>query len=83
MNHRGVGNRELEESGGAWSAGAIQGDPVSAVGSNVISQVLGCFVDTGECEGALLGGGGTESSPVIGVITSFSPDGLEFGQGRP
>ena len=45
MNHRGVGERELEEAG--------KGDPVSAAGSNVISQVPGGFVDTGECKGAL------------------------------
>ena len=44
---------ELEESGGAWSAGAIEGNKVCAVGSNVISQVLGGIVDMGECEGAL------------------------------
>ena len=39
-----------------WRPGPLalsRGDPVSAVGSNVISQVLGGFVDTGESEGAL------------------------------
>ena len=54
MNHRGIGDGELEESGGTWSAGAVKGDTVSAVGSNnVVTQVLGGLVDAGESEGAL------------------------------
>ena len=47
----------------------------------VVAQVSGGFVDTGECEGALRGCCGSESCQVVGVFTSFSPDGLELGQG--
>ena len=83
MNHRGVRDGGLEETGGARSAGAVKGDAVSAVGSNVVSQVPGGFVDDGECEGELRGCCGSESCQVVGVFTSFSPDGLELGQGRP
>ena len=49
----------------------------------MISQVSGGFVDAGECEGALRGCCGSESCQVVGVFTSFSPDGLELGQARP
>ena len=38
---------------GAGPTGAVKSNPVSAVGSKVISQVSGGFVDAGECEGAL------------------------------
>ena len=80
VHDRGVGGWELEESKGTWSAGAVEGDPVSAVGADVVTQVSGSFVDAGECEGGCCG---TESCQVVGVFTSFSPDGLELGQGRP
>ena len=63
--------------------GAVKSNPVSAVGSNVISQVSGGFVDAGECEGALRGCCGTESCQVVGVFTSFSRDGLELGHTKP
>ena len=79
MHIRGVGDGELEETGGAWPTRAVKSNPVSAVGSNVISQVSGGFVDAGKCEGALRGCCGSESCQVVGVFTSFSPDGLELG----
>ena len=83
MHDRGVGGWELEETRGAGPTRAVKGNPVSAAGSNVVTQVSGSFVDAGECEGALRGCCGPESSQVAGVFTSFSPDGLELGQGRP
>ena len=54
-----VGDGELEETGGAGPAGTVKSNPVSAVGSNVVTQVSGGFVDAGECEGALRGCCGT------------------------
>ena len=51
MHDRGVRGRELEESGGTWSAGIVESNPVSAVGADVVAQVSGSFVDAGECEG--------------------------------
>ena len=81
MHDRSVGGRELEESVSIWSAGTVESNPVSAVGADVVAQVSGGFVDTGECEGALRGCSGSESCQVVGVFTSFSPDGLELGQG--
>ena len=71
MHSRGVGDWELEETGGA------------AVGTSMITQVSDGFVDAGEYKGALRGCCGSESCQVVGVFTSFSPDGLELGQGRP
>ena len=59
MHDRGVGDWELEESGGTWSAGTVKSNPVSAVGADVVTQVSGCFVDAGECDGALRGCCGT------------------------
>ena len=53
---------------------------MSAVGADVVAEVSGGFVDAGECEGSLRGCCGSESRQVAGVITSFSPGGL---QGRP
>ena len=49
----GVGDRELEETGGSWSTGTVQGDTVSAVGTGVVSQVPGGFADASESERAL------------------------------
>ena len=83
VHNRCVGGRELEESGSTGPAGTVESSPVSAVGADVVTQVSGGFVDAGECEGALRGCCGSESRQVVGVITSFSPDGLELGQGRP
>ena len=83
MHDRGVGGWELEESGGTRSTGTVKSNAVSAVGADVVTQVSGSFLDAGECEGALRGCCGTESCQVVGVLTSFSPDGLELGQGRP
>ena len=83
VHNRGVGDRELEETRGTGSAGTVKSNPVSAVGSNAISQVSGGFVDAGESEGALRGCCGSESCQVTGVFASFSPDGLELGQGIP
>ena len=81
VHNRCVGGRELEESGSAGPAGTVKSDPVSAVGADVVTQVAGGFVDAGECEGALRGCCGSESCQVVGVFASFSPDGLELGQG--
>ena len=53
VHDRCVGGWELEESGGAGSTGTVKSNPVSAVGADVITQVSGSFVDTGECEGAM------------------------------
>ena len=83
VHNRCVGGRELEESGSTGPAGTVKSDLVSAVGADVVTQVSGGFVDAGECEGALRGCCGSESRQVVGVFTSFSPDGLELGQGRP
>ena len=77
VNHRGVGGWELEETSDAGPAGAVETDPVSAVGAGVVAQVSGGFVAAGECEGALRGCCGIESCQVVGVITSFSPGGLQ------
>ena len=83
MHNRGVGDWELEETGGTGPTGAVESNPVSAVGTSVITQVSGGSVDAGECKGALRGCCGSEPCQVVGVFTSFSPDGLELGQGRP
>ena len=53
VHNRGVGNRELEETRGAGPTRAVKGNPMSAVGSNVISQVSGGVVDAGKSKGAL------------------------------
>ena len=47
-----LGDGELEETDGAGPTGAVESNPVFAVGSNVITQVSGGFVDAGECERA-------------------------------
>ena len=72
-----------QEAGGNPKRRAHWRCRVSAVGADVVAQVSGGFVDVGECEGALRGCCGSESCQVLGVFTSFSPDGLELGQGRP
>ena len=41
VHDRSVGGRELEESGGTWSAGTVKSNPVSAVGADVVTQVSG------------------------------------------
>ena len=83
VHDRGVGGWELEETGGAGPTGAVKSIPVSAVCADVVAQVSGGFVDTGESKGALRGCCESESCQVIGVFTSFSPDGLELGLSRP
>ena len=40
VHNRGVGDGELEETGGVGPTGAVKSNPVSAVGSNVITQAL-------------------------------------------
>ena len=47
VHDRGVGGWELEESGGSWSVGTVESNPVSAVGADVVTQVSGGFVDAG------------------------------------
>ena len=78
MDNGGVADWELEDSSGAWSAGAVHGNAVLAVSTGKISQVLGCFASAGQGEGALGGGCRLEPRHVVWVVTCFSPDGLEF-----
>ena len=79
-----LGGWELERTGGAGPTGTVKSNPVSAVGADVVTQVSGVALLTRErararCEVTV------EPSLVksLGVFTSFSPDGLELGQGRP
>ena len=73
VHDRSVGDWKLEESRGAGPTGTVKGKPVSAVGADVVAQVSGAFVDTGECEGALRSCCGSQSCQVVRVFTSFSP----------
>ena len=66
MHNQGVGGRELEESGGAGPTRAVKGNPMSAVGSNVISQVSGGVVDGKRARARLRGCCGSESCQVVG-----------------
>ena len=55
VHNRGVGDRELEETRGTGPTGAVKSNPVSAVGTNAISQVSAGFDDAGKNKGALRG----------------------------
>ena len=83
VHNRGVGDWELEETGGARPTGAVKSNPVSAVGTNVITQVSGGFVDAGRVQGRAARLLWIRLLSCLGVFTSFSPDGLQLRQGRP